>query len=284
MSDFPQQNPTLDKMSSRLGYAGAGSLSPILKGLKGRFTFSPDTTTGESLTGATIRCYNEDRTSYKDWSSSLTFPLVPGPSYYDGQVDVTFGFPSYTFSGAVPQRNILEWTTNIGTCRRQFWVVDHPTIGAVYVDNQEAQSGTAYVHVDPTATSSPPFTDMAAGDEDAATAWWDKNLMFSVSILPALSDEFFQQQEHYDKVKTWGNRYANTLRNWGGASTVEVFLDGGGTATVAERELKDFDGYFWGVVSEVQLGAHILTIRLRSVMGSATYVDLFANVHIRRFP
>ena len=295
MADFRQMNPPLDKMASRLGYAGSGSLSPILAGLKGRFTFSPDSTYGATLTPVTIKCYDKDMTTAtaKDWSSAISFPIVPGPTYYDGRVDVTFGNASFTFTGATATRNILEWTTNVGTCRRQFWVMDPPTTEGIYVDNQNASdvSNPARVFVDPTAAKNA-GAGFAQGETDHS-AWWDKNLSFSINMLPGISDEFYQQQEHFVESdqsgasllhRGWGNRYANTIKNWGGAKTVEVFRGSESDAIIPESYVSDIHGFHWGVVSEAQLTTHTLTFRLRALPESSTYVDMKAYVKISRLP
>ena len=272
MSDFPQRNPTLDKMSARLGRAGAGKLSPVLAGFRGRFTFTLDTEGGETL--STVKVYNEDLSANKDWTYVVA-TASDGTKY----VDATFGTDTYT--GDTATRNVLEWVSSFGTCRRQFFVINTPTVGGVFIDNQEAQIGRAALFVDPTSTES---TGIGTG-ETANTAYWDRNLTFSVNILPTVSDEFFRNQEYYNAKTGFGNRYANTLRNWGGAETVEIFKNStSSTPIVAETAIEKVDWVSWGTVSEYELTDESLIFRLRAKQGSSYPVDIGANIHIGRFP
>ena len=286
MSDFPQRNPTLDKMSSRLGLAGSGSLSPVMAGLRGMFTFEFDV--GESLTK--IGVYNENRTTFLDWEAEMVDVYDADNKKY---IKVTFGDADLTFTGIAATRNILEWTTNYGTCMRQFFIMDPPKSHGIYIDNQEAQSDVAKVFVDPTAS----YLSGLGQGEDLETTFWDRNMQFSMNMLPPLSDEFFRNQEYFNdagKGKRYGNRYANTLRNWGGATTVEVVFhttvpDDGSTGNrinpiVAEEDIEKVNKYFWGTVAEEDLTLHSLIFRFRALRGSSWYVDMGANLEVSRFP
>ena len=345
MADLPQVNPTLDKMSARLGYAGSGELSPILKGLSVKFTFHVDFEAGERFdryisdghpikTGE-VKCYDANMTesTAKEWSMQIhridtdgTHHLDPNATTpldfvdtnsRDMEARVTMGDPDLMFSGPYPTRNILQWTSNFGTCRRQFWVVDLPTTGAIYIDNQNAQgtsldeegapyTNVAYIHVDPSkALNEETHLSIPTG-ETMPSLYWDRNVMFSINLFPDIGDEIFQQQESFipeDQPgasrlhRGWGNRYANTFRNWGGVSTVEMLLgreddpEGNtdwptaiGRTLIPQMNIEDIHGYFCGPITDEELGDYTLTFRFRSIAGSASYVALEANVEFRRFP
>jgi hypothetical protein len=119
-----------------------------------------------------------------------------------------------------------------------------------------------------------------------------REVTFSINILPNLSDEFFLQHEYdgsldagpipnsavVDSSLRRANRWANTLRNWGGAATCEVFLDSVlDPPIIAEQDIGDIHGYHW---DSPTYGTHSLTIRLRASEGSAEYVDLVGYFRI----
>ena len=311
MVDIPQMNPTLDKMSSRLGYAGSGSLSPILSGLKAKFTFFCDWQNGETFTWSSsypnagqVKCYDGNMTeaTAKDWSmrTYTDSPLdYTDTNSRDMEAVVTMGDSNLMFTGAGPTRNILQWTSNWGTCRRQFWLVDLPPAKAIYIDYQDAHGGVAYIHVDPTTVLN--GGPLPATGETEHSRYWDRNAMFSINILPQIGDESFRQQESFTQDdqaganalnRGWGNRYANSLRNWGGVKTVEVILgademtDGFQTerTLIPETNIEDVHGYFCGPLTDEDLGQHLLTFRLRAAVGSSTYLVVPAYINLRRFP
>lgn len=168
------------------------------------------------------------------------------------------------------------------TWRRQFFVKDKPASRGLYINSQEAQQGEAWVFCHP--DDSNPY----AGD---AT--------ISINILPEFSDEFFRVGEWrgnlgeqvglryfvaQELVTLYGrkrpNRFAQTLRNAGGAKTVEVFRDAGKTPVISERLIEDLAGYYWPSPS---LGRHTIRVRLRSEWGSSNYVDIVGYVRFRQF-
>lgn len=142
------------------------------------------------------------------------------------------------------------------TFLRQFWVKDIPFKGGLYLHNQEAQLGEAVV-----------FINQADSDPYAHDA------TFGINVLPVFSDEFFTQHEYI------GNRYAQTIRNWGGATTVEFWVDGG--KVIDEIDIGDLAGYFW---DDPDYGLHEVFVRLRADWSSAYYVDIPGYIRFRQFP
>lgn len=257
---LPQANPTLDKMAKRLGLAGAGRLGPILKGLAGRIEIEYGS--NEELLFVVIE--NEDQSFTKTLAGTTT-TLSDGR--FRWSTDIVFG--TDTDSNVSGARNYLRWSVRVygldtdddphdEVFIRQFWVKDPPTEKGIYIANQEAQSGEAVVFIN-------------ASDPNR----YARDATFGINILPEFSDEFFLQHE-YD-----GNRYAQTLRNWGGAATVEIFADGGTDPIIPEQDIADLAGYYWETPS---YGLHTLTIRLRASEGSSHYVDLTAKVRFRQYP
>ena len=98
---------------------------------------------------------------------------------------------------------------------------------------------------------------------------------FGINILPIFTDEFFRQHEYS------GNRYAQTIRNWGGAATVEFWTDEDlGTPSIAEMDIADLEGYLWEGPS---WGLHEVYVRLRASTGSANYVDIPGYIRFKQF-
>jgi len=158
--------------------------------------------------------------------------------------NIVFGTDTDTDSPST--RNYIEWITNYGKTVRQFYVKNLPAAGSLYIGNQEAQSANAQFSV-------------ASGDP----------LTFGINILPAFADEFFAIHEYV------GNRYANTLRNWGGAITAEITLDG--SLIISERYIGDVHGYYMASPSS---GTHPIKVRLRAAKASPYYVDIDGNIEI----
>lgn len=237
-----QFNPTLDKMGAQLGQAGAAALGPILAGFPGRFTITLDA--GETLQA--VQIVTDDGT------------VVSSPSFVQAgttaTVDVVFG--TDTSAGVPSVRNHIIWTTDRGVSRRHFWVRTFPTSEGVYVDNQNAHGAAALVdcHI----ADSKPYA---------------RRLDFSIAFFPTINDEFFTQHEYNP------NRWANTIRNWGGIETVEVWLDG--VPIYPETDIADVDGYFWEPGS---YGLHTLLCRFRAAWGSTTYQDISASIRVRQTP
>jgi len=143
------------------------------------------------------------------------------------------------------------------TFKRQFWVKDAPAWGAMFLAGQEAQVGIAIAFVNPS---------------DANTR--AKDVTLGINILPTFADEFFTQHE-FD-----GNRYAQTLRGWGGASTVEIYLDNTvGSPVIPEMDIGDLEGYYWTAPSA---GLHAIIARLRADEGSEYYVDITGYIRFRQ--
>jgi len=237
-----QANITLGKPSARLQLAGAGIIGPILSGLKGRFTvFFND---GETFTSGRVF-------TSTGFNNVLSWEVAANGA----TADVVFGVDTATSAAGV--RNFIEWVTNRGTSLRQFFVKNLPAANSVYIDNQEAQGGEAVVFIN-------------NGDPDV----WARRASFAINIMPAFNDEFFTQQEFV------GNRFANTLRNWGGAATAQVFLDG--VEIISERAIEDVHGYFW--LDPIAYGIHAIKVRLRSVLGSSVFVDVHGSIRARQIP
>ena len=145
--------------------------------------------------------------------------------------------------------------TEIRTYLRQFFVKDIPYRGGLYLHNQEAQLGEAVVFINK--------------DDDNRFA---KDGAFGINVLPVFADEFFTQHEYR------GNRYAQTLRNWGGAATIEFWADG--EQKISEIDIADLDGYYW---EEPDYGLHECFVRLRAAAGSGYYVDIPGYLRFRQF-
>jgi hypothetical protein len=236
-----QKNPTLDKPSSRLNLAGAGDQSPILSGLAATFqlTLQDD----EELQRWRIYSDNE-------FEKELTWILYDDgddsqAEKADAKTSVVFGRD--TDSGVTATRNYIEWTTNFGISRRQFYVKNAPTTGGFYIGGQICHGTEA-------------IFDIASGSD----------LTLGINILPGWSDEFGNLHEYSF------NRYANTFRSWGGAFTAEVFLDG--DVVVSERDIADVTGWYWDNPTE---GLHEIIIRLRALAGSEYLVDMTGNIRIQ---
>lgn len=237
---MPQKNPILDKPAARLGLAGLSADAPLLAGLGMSLRVSVGE--GEELHRWRIFADN-------GFNNELTWVLAPDqedidPQVPDAKTTVVLGIGTATGGSSV--RNYVEWITSRGPTRRQFWVRDLPSSGALYVANQECQASTAVLVVDP-------------GDP----------VSFGISILPDWDDEFRRQSE-YD-----GNRYAQTLRMWGGASTAEVFLDG--VRIIGERDIADIEGFFW---SNPTIGDHTIRVRLRAARESIYTVDIDGSIQV----
>jgi hypothetical protein len=232
---FPQANPVLQKIAAKLNLSGSGPENPILSGLAATMTIN--LSDGETLD--TLRIYSGD-------PDSPTFEQVFEVST-DGEPttnNVVFGTDTDTGASAV--RNYIEWVTDRGKTTRQFYVQNLPSQGCLYINNQEAQGGDAVFQIE-------------SGDP----------VSFGINILPNLADEFFKLGEYSS------NRYANTLRSWGGAFTGQVSLDG--TNIISERYLGDIHGYYWPAPSS---GNHPIAVRVRAATASAYYVDITGNIRI----
>jgi len=168
--------------------------------------------------------------------------------------------------------------------RRQFFVKDKPGKGAIYLNGQEAQAGEAWVFINP---------------NDANRFAADATL--GIGILPVFSDELFLGGEYEGTLgkqvglkvftgpgvltaaigKKRPNRYATTIRNHGGAKTVEIFADSlFGGPVIPEIDIEDLGGYYWPTPS---FGRHTITARLRAAKGSPHFVDLTGFVRFKQF-
>lgn len=168
--------------------------------------------------------------------------------------------------------------------RRQFFVKDKPAKGGLYLNGQEAQLGEAWVFIN--------STDLNRFAKDAA---------IGINILPVFSDELFLGGEwegnlgepvelhrfispgvlFAEEGRKRPNRYATTVRNHGGAKTVEVFTDSIFSGPVIpETAIEDLGGYYWPTPS---FGLHTVTVRLRAALGSPNYVDIVGYVRFRQF-
>ena len=143
--------------------------------------------------------------------------------------------------------------------RRHFYVQNLPSKGCLYINNQEAQEGTAKVYISREAEETDPYAAYAS---------------LSFNILPNFGDEFFSLHEYA------GNRYANTRRNWGGAETAEVWIGQTAGATIdlvsdtpviSERNIELVTSYYWNPPS---YGTFAVKVRLRSKTGSLLPVDI----------
>lgn len=185
--------------------------------------------------------------------------------------------------GANIQRHEHNRWEEKATFQRQFWCKDVPLTRALYINGQESHQGEAWV-----------FVNSSDGSDKARDA------TISINILPTFSDEFFSQHEYPgnegDQIglkyfvggelqtkygRKPGNRYAQTLRNVGGAKTVEVYLDADlSTPVISEMLIEDLGGYYW---QNPSLGRHVVTVRLRSEFASDHYVDIVGYVRFRQF-
>lgn len=168
--------------------------------------------------------------------------------------------------------------------RRQFYVKDKPVTGCIYINGQEATQGEAWVFINP--------TDANRFAADAT---------IGINILPVFSDELFLGGEYEgnlgknvelqrfvdpetlfaEKGKKRANRYATTVRNHGGAKTVEIFTDSVfSVPAIPEIDIEDLGGYYWPNPS---FGLHTITARLRASKGSSNYVDFTGFVRFRQF-
>jgi hypothetical protein len=237
---MPQKNVTIDKMASRLNLAGSGELSPILAGLAA--TFSLTLQPGEEL--QRWRIYSDG-----GFSKELTWVLYP-----DGDEEVaerslaqtSVQFGRDTDTGTSATRNYIEWTTNFGVARRQFYVKDPPAEGGFYYGGQLCHNAEVEFLI-------------AAGSD----------LTLGINILPGWADEFGIQATYSY------NCYANTLRCWGGAFTAEVFMDG--AVVISERDIGDVSSWYWDNPTE---GLHEMRVRLRAMAGSEYFVDFDGSVRI----
>jgi len=141
---------------------------------------------------------------------------------------------------------------------KQIWVKDIPLKWGLCLAGQEAQLGEAICFVN-------------VGDVNPMA----RDSTFGINILPIFTDEFFRQHEYS------GNRYAQTIRNWGGAATVEFWTDEDlGTPSIAEMDIADLEGYLWEGPS---WGLHEVYVRLRASTGSANYVDIPGYIRFKQF-
>lgn len=241
---FPDANATLDKPAVRLFLAGTETRNPILAGLAAQASIP--LRSGERVHSVTITA--------TEFSKSLSYTTTS-----DEATTQTIVFGTDTDSGSIAVRHTIVWVTSLGTRKRQFWVKDLPSTGALYVKNTVADG-------------------VAVGDEpmvyvNLGAGMWEDKAHFGINILPNFNDECFILGE----LST--NRYANTLRSWGGAATAQVFL--GGAEIISERDVADVHGYFWTVPS---YGVHAIVVRLRAATGSANYVDITGSIRVRQIP
>jgi len=168
--------------------------------------------------------------------------------------------------------------------RRQFFVKDLPASGGIYLNGQEAQRGEAWVFINP--------SDANQFASDAS---------FGINVLPVFSDELFLGGEYEGTLgkpvelrhftdpdtlfaatgKKKPNRFATTVRNHGGAKTIEVFTDSLFTGpAIPEQNIEDLGGLYWASPS---FGLHTVTVRLRAATGSPHFVDITGFVRFRQF-
>ncbi len=168
--------------------------------------------------------------------------------------------------------------------RRQFFVKDLPAKGSIYLNGQEAQLGEAWVFLN-------------RGDVNR----FARDATIGINILPVFSDELFRGGEYEGTLdraeelrqftdpltlvaefgKRRPNRYATTVRNHGGAKTVEVFADSIFTPPVIEEiDIEDLGGLYW---ENPTYGLHTITVRLRAAFGSPHFIDITGFVRFRQF-
>lgn len=232
---FAQKNVTLDKVTTRLDLAGISTLAPILSGLHASVTLTLHS--GETLKQLKI---------YNDSFENVLSPTVSGTTATVS--NIVFGTDTDT------GRNYIQWRTSNGTAEQQFYVAAAPTSQGIYINNQEAQSGTAYVY-----------------REVDSTNERNKDVSLAFNILPYWADEFFKQQWYTS------NAYANTLRHWGGAKTAQVLIDG--STVISESNINTVHSYYW---NEPSFGYHSVEVRLRALSGSSYYVSLNGNIRVRQ--
>jgi hypothetical protein len=160
--------------------------------------------------------------------------------------EIVFGTDTDSDDSSSGKRNFIEWVTTAGTSVRQFFVKDIPSEGNLYLGNQEAQAAGA-------------VWTIRAGEP----------VSFGIDILPSLGDEFFGLHEYT------GNRFSNTLRNWGGAFTGQVWL--GQIVIINERYLGHIHGYYWDAPAA---GTHIVVVRIRAAAGSPYFIDIEGTIRI----
>ena len=168
--------------------------------------------------------------------------------------------------------------------RRQFYVADLPTKGSIYLNSQEAQLWEAVVFFNP--------VDGNRFGRDAT---------LGINILPEFSDEFFLGHEYegnfgdvIGRIPTGEigvfidelgqrrpNRWAQTLRNSGGAKTVEVFLNStNNDPVIAEQEIEDLRGFYWASAPQ---GTQRIIARVRAETASVHFVDIVGYVRFRQY-
>ena len=185
---LPIANVTQGKAAVQVGLAGADEVGAVLSGLAGTVVWAVPR--GEAFYSADVVCVA------KDFQADLDCTPVAG-----GMVEALVVFGTDTASGSPAVKNKIRWTTSLGTQERDLWVVDPPAIGALYAANQECQVGEATVYA-------------CLGDPEPENG----QVSLAVNVLPTAVDECFDQHEYE------GNRYANTRRGWGGASTIELLV------------------------------------------------------------
>lgn len=172
--------------------------------------------------------------------------------------EIVFGVDTldqYSTTGEAVRHHLIITTTK-GILTRQFYVRKLPSSGGIYINNTECQVGIATVYV------------------NLKGAAWEKRATFSIAILPEWDNEGYLLAEYS------GNRYANTLRSWGGAQTAEVFMDG--NLILSERNVSEIHGYFWDPVPDY--GVHQVKVRLRATARSTHYVDIVGYLRARQIP
>ena len=252
-------NPILHKSSMELQFAGTGLQNPIMNGFAARLTLS--------------FAVDETLISWRIFTDTGFEKILPVSQDTEGAsvvADILHGADS--LSSVTGQRNFIEWVTNRGTTKRQFFVKDLPTSGSLYIENQECQASEAII--------------FASIDGDGPVTEENGNaakISLSINILPNFADEFFTLHNFS------GNRFANTIRAWGGAATASLFIDG--ITAIAEKPIEDFDGFFWETRLlappadlPVSYGQHTVTVRLRAKLGSVNAVDIDGVIRIRQIP
>ncbi len=252
-------NPVLHKSSMELQFAGTGLQNPILSGFAARLTLS--FAVDETLISWRV---------FTDTGFEKNLPVIQDTEGATVTADILHGTDS--LSSVEGQRNFIEWVTNRGTTRRQFFVKDLPSTGSLYIENQECQESEAIIFA--SIDGDGPVTE---NNENAA------NVSLSINILPNFADEFFTLHNFS------GNRFANTRRAWGGAATASFFIDG--VTAIAEKPIEDLTGFFWETRPleppanlPVSYGQHTVTVRLRAKSGSANAIDIEGVIRIRQIP
>ncbi len=213
-------------------------------GMKGRFVFR----LGSFEVVRSVRLYSED--------GSIDSAPVAITSGQEATVDIVFA-ASNVASGSAAQRNFLLLETNRGSTERQFWTRTLPSSGAIYINNQEAQSGRANVFR--TDSANPRSTDVT----------------FGVALFPGTSGEFFAGGE------SPANRYAQTLRPFGGAATAEVRGGWQSESIVAERPAARLRGLYLESMADGDYG---LTVILRAMAGSSDFLVVPGKFRVLELP